>query len=119
MLKNFRTLILVAGLLLFLCLPSAGQTQVDFPGNRHSAELFDANSANLTSPVAAPPSAIHWKWERTRAREIMEARFPKSSQVVAPIRVIPDDPEARVETVPEFRFPQPDQSRVVYQYICI
>lgn len=65
-----------------------GAPQVDLLYSNASAQVYEAQSAAVFTPVSRPPAAVHWKWNRVEAQRAVQGLFPNDRKVVGEVRVV-------------------------------
>ncbi len=62
--------------------------ELDLIYSNASAQVYEAQSAAVFTPVERPPAAVHWKWSRVEAQQSVNRLMPKDRKVVSEVRVV-------------------------------
>lgn len=91
-------------LAVLVSVPAMAQTELKWIWADHLPELYEVHNAAWQTPVALPPGAVRWKYDRVEAQAQSEKVFPRDGSVIEPIQFVGeeellDPPSQTVEAV--------------------
>lgn len=84
--------------------PVMAQTELKWIWADHLPELYEVHNAAWQTPVALPPSAVRWKYDRAQGQAQGDKFLQRDESVIEPIEFVGDEepldpPSQTVEAV--------------------